>query len=95
MLKNSVEIDETFIGGKNKNRHWDKKVPHSQGRSWKDKTPVLGMIEREGNLICQVIPNTQQGTLESLIRLNVKAGSTVSPMNGIGMAIYLKHSITK
>ncbi|CAJ0630965.1 2810_t:CDS:2 [Entrophospora sp. SA101] len=29
-LKNSVEIDKTFIGGKNKNRHWDKKVPHSQ-----------------------------------------------------------------
>jgi hypothetical protein len=33
MLENSVEIDEAFIGGKNKNRHKDKKVPHSQGRS--------------------------------------------------------------
>jgi len=53
MLKNVVEIDETFIGGKNKNRHWDKKVPHSQGRNWKDKIPVLGMLERGGNLISQ------------------------------------------
>jgi transposase-like protein len=43
---NGVEIDETFIGGKNKNRHKDKKVENSQGRSCIDKTPVLGMLER-------------------------------------------------
>ena len=33
MLKDFVEIDETFIGGKNKNRHWDKKISNSQGRN--------------------------------------------------------------
>ena len=32
-LMGEVEVDETFIGGKNKNRHKDKKVPNSQGRS--------------------------------------------------------------
>jgi transposase-like protein len=47
-LDNDVEIDETFVGGKNKNRHTDKKVENSQGRSFKDKTPVLGMIELKG-----------------------------------------------
>jgi transposase-like protein len=40
------EADETFVGGKNKNRHRDKKVEQSQGRSIKDKTPILGIIQR-------------------------------------------------
>ena len=62
---------------KNKNRHKDKKVPHCQGRNWKDKIPILGIIERGGNLICQVISNTQQETLVSIIRDNVKKGSAL------------------
>ena len=45
-LKGIIEVDETFVGGKNKNRHWDKKVKNSQGRSFKDKVPVIGMIQR-------------------------------------------------
>lgn len=72
MLKGFVEVDETFIGGKNKNRHWNKKVPYSQGRSWKDKVPVLGMLERGGNLITRVVSNTQQNTIEPVIKANIK-----------------------
>lgn len=45
-MSGQVEADETFVGGKNKNRHKDKKVPQSQGRAYKDKTPVFGLIER-------------------------------------------------
>ena len=45
-LEGIVECDETFYGGKNKNRHKDKKVPHSQGRSFKDKVPIMGMLQR-------------------------------------------------
>ena len=77
ILKNVVEIDETFIGGKNKNRHWDKKVPHSQGRSWKDKTPVLGMLERGGSLITQVVSNTQQKTIEPIIKTSIGKNTNV------------------
>lgn len=41
-----VQADETYVGGKNKNRHKDKKIEGSQGRSVADKTPVVGLIEK-------------------------------------------------
>lgn len=71
-LDGIVEADETFVGGKNKNRHKDKKVPLSQGRSFKDKTPVLGLLERNGRLMAFVIPDTKSGTLQPIIRRHVK-----------------------
>jgi len=77
MLKNVVEMDETFIGGANKNRHKNKKVPRCQGRNWKDKIPVWGAIERGGNLIARVVSDTKKRTLEPIIKENVKAGSNV------------------
>ena len=46
-LKGNIEVDETFVGGKNKNRHKEKKVENSQGRSSKDKKPVLGIVQKK------------------------------------------------
>lgn len=74
-LEGIIEIDETFVGGKNKNRHKDKKVPMCQGRSYKDKVPVLGMLQRGGKLTCVVIDNTQRGTIQPIVKNYVKDGS--------------------
>lgn len=73
-LNDVVQADETFVGGKNKNRHADKKVPNSQGRSFKDKTPVLGLMAN-GHVRLSVIPNTQAETLKPIIEKMVKKGS--------------------
>lgn len=74
-LDGVVEVDETFVGGKNKNRHKDKKVSMSQGRSYKDKVPILGMLERGGSLTCVVVANTQKQTIQPLVKKYVKKGA--------------------
>jgi len=76
-LNGDIELDETFIGGKNKNRHWDKKVKNSQGRSFKDKVPVMGMLQRGGKVVCKVVKNTSYKSLTAPIIRTVKRGSTL------------------
>lgn len=76
-VSGDVEIDETFVGGKNKNRHKDKKVEKCQGRSFKDKVPVFGVLQRGGNVSAVVVPNTKASTLKPLISQLIKEGSNV------------------
>ena len=76
-LEDTVEVDETFVGGKNKNRHADKKVKNSQGRSFKDKTPILGMMQRGGKVKTVVIPSTGREHVQPIVKKVVKPGTVL------------------
>ncbi len=76
-LEDIVEVDETFVGGKNKNRHHDKKVKNSQGRSFKDKTPILGMLQRGGRVKTVVIPSTSSEHIQPILRKVIVDGATL------------------
>ncbi|MGB6159342.1 MAG: IS1595 family transposase [Acidobacteriaceae bacterium] len=73
----SVEADEMYVGGKDKNKHFHKRV--DSGRPGKDspKTPVFGMVERGGRVIARVTPDVKAKTLFPIIKERVLPSSTV------------------
>src|SRR5271157_1207910 len=73
-----VEVDETFIGGKLKNMHKDKKIRYEKRGGWHGKTVVMGMLDRDERKIrAKVVPNVKRETLQAEVLNNVKYGSKV------------------
>lgn len=74
-LSGEVEVDETFVGGKDKNKH-ESKRPH-RGRGPIGKAAVMGLLERHGDLRAEVIPNTRRKALQDRVKQHVELGSAV------------------
>jgi transposase-like protein len=66
-LTGEVEVDETFVGGKDKNRHKSKRT-HS---ALAGKVGVIGAISRKGNVVAQTVERLDQRTMESFVRETV------------------------
>jgi len=76
-LTGHVEVDETFIGGKARNMHVAKRARRITGTGGKDKTPVMGILERGGKVRTVVIPDRKKKALQSEVRKHVEAGSAL------------------
>lgn len=62
-----VEVDETFIGGKARNMHLDKRQRRITGTGGKDKAAVVGILERGGQVRAAVIPNCRKSVLQEAV----------------------------
>lgn len=83
-LDGVCEADETYVGGQEKNKHWDKKTKGTQGRSTKTKIAIAGVIERGGELRAKKVDNTNMKTLGRHISDNVAEGSLVNTDEWLG-----------
>ena len=76
-LSGHVEVDETFIGGKARNMHIDKKLRRITGTGGTDKTAVLGVLQRGGKVRTKVIADRKKKTLQTEVRIHVEAGDAL------------------
>jgi transposase-like protein len=78
MLAGTVEVDETYIGGKARNMHASKRKQIPPGRSLGgNKTPVLGMIERGGKVRARVIGDLGRRSLHGHVSDVVESGASI------------------
>lgn len=76
-LSGHVEADETFIGGKARNMHLAKRARRITGTGTKNKTAVMGILERGGKVRTTVVPNRKKHALQAEVRKHVEAGSAL------------------
>lgn len=83
ILENIVEMDEAYVGGKPRKKYKNadnntniSKVTNKRGRGTK-KTPIVGIVERNGNIVLKVIQKLNSQNLLSMLRENVKTDNAI------------------
>ncbi|HSW96976.1 MAG TPA: IS1595 family transposase [Candidatus Saccharimonadales bacterium] len=77
MLEGTVEVDETFVGGKAKNKH-AKQRREIKATGYVNKTMVFGILDRDGKKVHnQIVANVDGNNLKPIIYQKVKEGAIV------------------
>ena len=95
-LAGEVEVDESFIGGKARNMHREKRERVITGTGGKDKAIALGMVERGGKVRTFAVPNRRKHELHGKIRENITAGTALfsdSLQSYNGLSADYKHAV--
>jgi transposase-like protein len=95
-LGGEVEVDETFIGGKARNMHSDVKQRRITGTGGRDKTAVMGILERGGYVRAEVVPSRKKSILQAEVKKHVEAGAALYTdflMSYDGLASEYAHKI--
>src|SRR5277367_500482 len=72
-----IEADETFIGGAARFMHPERRKRMITERGMKDKTAVMGILERGGQVRAMMVPNRKKHEVQGQIRAHVKAESAI------------------
>ena len=85
MLRGTVEVDETFVGGKQRNRHRVKRRLYSGENQW-GKQPAVGAVQRDGPVVVSVIdtPNAKRSRASSSATSATVAGPTRTTTGATG-----------
>lgn len=74
-LSGEVEVDETYIGGKARFMHKEKREAMIKGRGSVGKVAVMGLLERNGSVRAKVVGDTSKETLHAEVKSHVEPGA--------------------
>ena len=87
-FKGEIEVDESYFGAK--------RVRGKRGRGAAGKTPVFGILQRQGKVYTEIVPDCAKATLQGIIRGRVSPESIIHSdkwrgYNGLVDLGYKKH----